>query len=127
MPISFWSEFSKHAARRLVVVWVLAFVGSAAFLALALFSLRAEALRAGERYAQSLVRLASEQTSRSFQTVGQALVIAETELADLAQGERLNEATARTDGVIRYDSDVGNIGVSLKDRDYFQARRSGTR
>jgi signal transduction histidine kinase/CheY-like chemotaxis protein len=141
MPNAFWSVLPKYSFRRLLVVWLVAFVGSAAFLAAALTSLRSEALRTGERYAQSLVRLASEQTSRSFQTVGQALALAEADLADLAEGGRLNEASARpalaaqlrylpyvralwfmdADGVIRYDSDVGNIGVSLRDRDYFQA------
>lgn len=140
MALAFWSESPRYSARRLSAAWLAAVAASAAFLCLALWSLRAEALRAGERYAQSLVRLAGEQTSRSIQTVGQALALAETDLAELAEGGRLTEASARgaltsqlrylpyvralwfidARGVIRYDSDVGNIGVSLADRDYFQ-------
>src|SRR5688572_5205180 len=142
---SFWSELPKYLLRRLLAIWLAALGGSVLFLAIALLSLRAEALRTGESYAQSLTRLASEQTSRSFLTVGQALALAEADLADLQRRDRLTEASARAalsaqlhylpytralwfmdqEGVIRYDSDVGNIGVSLKGRDYFQAHLAG--
>jgi signal transduction histidine kinase/CheY-like chemotaxis protein len=145
MSNSLWSELPKPLVRRLLVIWAVAFVGSGSFLVVALLSLRAEALRAGEGYAQSLARLASEQTSRSFQTVGQALALAEADLAQLAEAQGLTEDSARTalsaqlrylpyvralwfmdaDGVIRYDTDFGNIGVSLRDRDYVQAHLHG--
>lgn len=115
-------------------------LASAAVLAVALAYQREAALREGERASASLARLIAEQTTRSLQTVHQSLRLAESQLAVAAAAGRLNEDSARailrkrldgfpylraiwvmdSRGVITLDSDIGNIGVSLADRDYFR-------
>jgi len=110
--------------------------------------LRGAALNDGERSTSSIARLVSEQTTRSLQTVGQALELSKSRLAELQAGGKLDADSARTllgeelarlpylraiwvmdeAGKIKFDSDVGNIGVSLADRDYFRVyiERPGT-
>ncbi|MES2241752.1 MAG: PAS domain-containing protein [Pseudomonadota bacterium] len=115
-------------------------VVSACAVAIALFYLRGEALRAGEKLTQSLVQVIEEQTGRSFQTVDQRLQLAASRLLALQDEKRLDEHTARTmlreqlsslpfvraiwvldaGGRIVFDSDLGNIGAKLTDREYFQ-------
>jgi hypothetical protein len=105
--------------------------------------LRSAALDDGERSTSTIARLVSEQTTRSLQTVGQALELSKSWLAELQAGGELNEDSARSllreelarlpylraiwvmdsSGKIKFDSDVGNIGVSLADRDYFRVYR----
>ena len=105
--------------------------------------LRGAALDDGERSTSTIARLVSEQTTRSLQTVGQALELSKSRLAELQAGGELNEDSARSllreelarlpylraiwvmdaSGKIKFDSDVGNIGVSLADRDYFRVYR----
>jgi signal transduction histidine kinase/ActR/RegA family two-component response regulator len=128
-------------ARRHVVT--LAFVIcllSAGLLGAGLMYLRAAALREGEQSTRVIAQLVAEETTRSLQTVAQALQLAKSQLAELAAAGRLNEQSARSalrkqleglpyvraiwvmnpQGVITLDSDIGNIGVSLADREYFK-------
>ncbi|WP_397409637.1 PAS domain-containing protein [Polaromonas sp.] len=115
-------------------------VVSACAVAIALFYLRGEALRAGEKLTQSLVQVIEEQTGRSFQTVDQRLQLAASRLQALREEKRLDEHSARNmlreqlsnlpfvraiwvldaSGHIVFDSDLGNIGVKLADREHFQ-------
>lgn len=112
---------------------------SACAVAIALFYLRGEAVRAGEKLIQSLVQVIEEQTGRSFQTVDQRLQLAANRLRALQEEKRLDEHSARamlreqlsglpyvraiwvvdTDGRIVFDSDLDNIGIKLADREYF--------
>lgn len=114
-------------------------LGSALLLSAALAFIRRETVASSERYVLSLSQLVAEQTSRSLQSVSQALELAQSQLQELEAANRLDESTARTrlrqrlqelpfvraiwfmdaQGSIRFDSDEGNIGVSLMDRDYF--------
>jgi hypothetical protein len=90
--------------------------------------------------AQSFAQVIEEQTSRTLQTIDQRLQLAANGLAQLEAAGTLNEAAAHAllqaqvkelpfvraiwvldaQGRIRYDSDPGNIGISLADRPYFQ-------
>jgi PAS domain S-box-containing protein len=118
-------------------------VVSACAVAIALYYLRGETLRAGEQLTQSLAQVIEEQTSRTFQTVDQRLQLAAARLQALKDAKRLDEDSARvmlreqldalpflraiwvldTEGRIVLDSDKGNIGVELADREYFQIYR----
>ncbi len=113
---------------------------SACAVAIALYYLRGEALRSGEVLTQSLVQVIEEQTSRTFQTVDQRLQLAASQLQALRVEKKLDENSARAmlreqlkalpfvraiwvldaEGRILFDSDTGNIGVALGDREYFQ-------
>lgn len=115
-------------------------VVSACAVAVALYYLHGETLRTGEKLTQSLAQVIEEQTSRTFQTVDQRLQLAAARLQALRAGKQLDEDTARTalreqleglpflraiwvldaEGRIVLDSDTGNIGLKLADREYFQ-------
>ena len=115
---------------------------SGALVALALCSLRSLALHSGERLIESFALVIEEQTTRTLQTVDLRLQLAASSLVQAGAG--LNEQSARqllreqikelpfvramwvldAQGRIVYDSDIGNIGVSLADRAYFQIYRS---
>ena len=134
----------SRARYRLPGVLVLFTLASGILLALALAYLRGEAVHTGERRAQSLAQVIAEQTARTFQAVDERLKLAETRLHALEVAGKLDEATARvvlreqlkglpfvraiwvTDGQGRIvlDSDVGNIGLALGDRAYFQAPKN---
>lgn len=127
------------------VLWLVAAfaTGSGLLLAAVLLYLRAEALSAGERLTGALAHVIAEQTTRSVQTVEQRLLLAAHQLMDLKAEKPIDQEAGRAflrrqlgdlpyvraiwtldeDGRIELDSDVGNIGVSLADRDYFQAWR----
>ncbi|GAB3474638.1 PAS domain-containing protein [Polaromonas eurypsychrophila] len=124
------------------IAWLVAglFIVSACAVAIALYYLRGEALRSGEVLTQSLVQVIEEQTSRTFQTVDQRLQLTASQLQALQIEKRLDENSARimlreqlkalpfvraiwvldAEGRIRFDSDTGNMGISLADREYFQ-------
>ncbi|MDO8385388.1 MAG: PAS domain-containing protein [Polaromonas sp.] len=115
-------------------------LASALAVAVALFYLRGEALRSGEKLTQSLAQVIEEQTSRTFQTVDQRLQLAGNSLLAMQRERKPDPDVVRTmlqqqlgelpfvraiwvldaEGRIVYDSDVGNIGVNLQDREYFQ-------
>ena len=114
-----------------------------ALLVAALVYLRNAQFREGEKTTGLIAQLVSEQTTRSLQTVSQALQLSKSQLAELRAGGGLAEESARTtlleplarlpylraiwvmnaQGVITFDSDIGNIGVSLADRAYFKVFR----
>ena len=122
---------------RLAAVLILA---SGVALASALAYLHTQAINTGERLNQSLVRVIEEQTSRTFQNADQRLERAAGKLHSLDSQSLLTPESARavlrdhltdlpfvraiwvldTDGRIVFDSDVGNVGVSLADREYFK-------
>jgi PAS domain S-box-containing protein len=126
-------------------LYVAAFAAaSGLLLALALWYLHAQALRSGQQLAQALSHVIAEQTTRSVQAVEQRLQRAAHDLMDLREEHGMDEATGRaflrtqlenlpyvravwtldTEGRIELDSDVGNIGLSLVDREYFQVYRT---
>lgn len=112
----------------------------AALVASALAYLRSQAIASNERLTQSFTQVIEEQTSRTLQTIDQRLQLAASGLAQLEAAGGLNEPSARAllqaqvkelpfvraiwvldaQGRIQYDSDLGNIGISLADRPYFQ-------
>ncbi|MES2974767.1 MAG: PAS domain-containing protein [Pseudomonadota bacterium] len=129
------------AARR-QIIWLatLLVAVSGIALAAALASLRANAIQAGEQLNESLVRVIEEQTSRTFQAADQRLQLAATRLQALDAAAELNEQSARAmlteqleglpflraiwvldgAGKLVYDSDTGNIGAQMADREYFR-------
>ncbi|MEO7338820.1 MAG: ATP-binding protein [Caldimonas sp.] len=136
------------ARRQIVSAALVLVLASVAGLLGALAYLRSEALREGEQTTRLIAQLVAEQTTRSLQTVGQALELARTQLAELDSRGRLNESEARVvllrsldslpyvramwvldeRGILQLDSDLGNVGVDLADRDYFKVyqERPGT-
>lgn len=119
-------------------------VASGLLAALLLFYQHGQTLEAGARLSGALAMIVDEQTSRSIQSVDQQLELAADALGDLERAGSLNAQSARTllqqraaalpfvrsiwtldrQGRIQFDSDEGNIGVDLSDRDYFQVYRS---
>ncbi|MEO8385105.1 MAG: PAS domain S-box protein, partial [Betaproteobacteria bacterium] len=117
---------------------------SGVLVALALFHLRKAAIESGERLTASFAHIVEEQTTRSIQLVDQRLQAALNGLAQLDATNQLTEQRSRTllkqqlsdlplvraiwflntEGRIKYDSDTGNIGLNLADRDYFQIFRT---
>ncbi|APW38029.1 hypothetical protein RD110_13185 [Rhodoferax koreense] len=117
---------------------------SGAVLCGVLAHLHGEAVQAAERLTASFAQVIEEQTSRTLQTVDQQLQLAARRLAEQGAAGPLGETTVRTmlreqikdlpfvramwvldaQGRIAYDSDVGNIGLSLADRGYFQIYQS---
>jgi diguanylate cyclase (GGDEF)-like protein/PAS domain S-box-containing protein len=101
---------------------------------------RNQALHSGMRTTESLALVIAEQTTRTIQTVDQRLQLAASGLIQLQAKQGLDENSARTllrqhlqqlpfvramwvldaQGQIQYDSDIGNIGMNLADRPYFQ-------
>ncbi|HTH78072.1 MAG TPA: PAS domain-containing protein [Ramlibacter sp.] len=113
---------------------------SFALICAALAHLRTEAIESARRLTDSISQVVGEQTTRTMQTIDIRLMIATHELQELRAANALDQTTARAalrqqikdlpfvrafwvmdrDGVIVYDSDVGNIGISLAHRPYFQ-------
>jgi len=95
---------------------------------------------AGEQQVMAIARIVQEQTDRTLQTVDQRLQLTESQLMQMKASGTLNGPSAQAmlrvqiqqlpfvramwvmdaQGVIVYDSDVGNIGVNLANRAYFQ-------
>ena len=116
---------------------------SGALVVLALAYLRGQAIESGQRATDSFVRIIEEQTTRTLQATDQRLQLAAAGLAQARAAGTLDESSARAllreqirtlpflramwvmdaQGRIVYDSDTGNIGVSLADREYFQIYR----
>ncbi|MBI2771656.1 MAG: PAS domain-containing protein [Burkholderiales bacterium] len=126
--------------RRVPWLFVAFIVGSGALLALALMFLRGEAVRTGERLTQSLAQVIGEQTSRTLQAIDDRMELAAERLQAMQAAGRVTGDAARTllrtqlrelpfvralwvldrEGRIAFDSDVGNVGLSLADREYFK-------
>ena len=127
------------------VLWLAAGVGlvTGAFLALALAYLRSQAIETGQRATESFARIIEEQTTRTLQATDQRLQLAAAQLARAELPGTLDVSSARAllqeqlqslpfaramwvldaHGRIVYDSDTGNIGLDLSDRDYFRVHR----
>ncbi|MGQ2979967.1 MAG: PAS domain-containing protein, partial [Polaromonas sp.] len=142
VPLAIGSSGSGRASNRHSVAWLagLLAIASGCAVAAALTYLRAETLRTSENLTGSLARVIEEQISRTLQAADQRLELAGSRLRVLQAERRLDEDTARamlreqlkelafvraiwvldSSGRIVYDTDLGNIGVSLADREYFQ-------
>lgn len=101
---------------------------------------RTQTLETGRRLTESIAQVIQEQTHRTFQAVDQRLELAADQLADMQASGKSDQRevqaflkkqiehlpfvramwTLDAQGRIQYDSDQGNIGVDLSDRDYFQ-------
>lgn len=134
------SERHGSAGRQILWTATALIVVSGCAVAVALFHLRNEALRSGEKLTQSLAQVIAEQTSRTFQTADQRLQLAASRLQALDAEKRLTEDSARAllreqlselpfaraiwildrQGRIVFDSDTGNIGTQLADHEHFQ-------
>jgi len=127
-----------------VLWWVAAFaLVSGAALAGVLLHMRSEALLGGERLTRALNHVIAEQTTRSLQAVDHRLQVASDELMEMRSEGKVDEDAGRAflrrhlkdlpyvraiwtldeQGRIDLDSDVGNVGLSLADREYFQVYR----
>ena len=128
-----------------MLLWCLAAFAlvSGAALAAMLLHMRSEALRGGERLTRALNHVIAEQTTRSLQAVDHRLQVASHELMEMRSNGPVSEDEGRAflrrhlkdlpyvraiwtldeQGRIDLDSDVGNIGISLADREYFQVHR----
>ncbi|MDP3606203.1 MAG: cache domain-containing protein, partial [Polaromonas sp.] len=124
------------------MVWtaVVLVLASALAVAIALFYLRGEALRSGETLTQSLAQVIEEQTSRTFQAVDQRLQLVGSSLQAMQRERKPDPDAVRTmllqqlselpfvraiwvldaEGRIVFDTDIGNIGLKVADREYFQ-------
>ena len=138
------SQPSKPGTER-SVVWLAAgvVVVTGVLLALALGYLRTQAIEVGQRATESFARIIEEQTARTLQATDQRLQLAAAELARAELTGTLDADSARAllqqqiqsqpfiramwvldaQGRIAYDSDTGNIGVDLSDREYFRFHR----
>lgn len=128
------------------LVWLAVAIAlvSGVLLALGLFQLRSQAIRAGERLNETLAQVVQEQTSRTFQTIDLKLQLAAVGLARLEAAGELNEGSASAlmrnqlqdlpyvralrvldaQGRERYATDPGNVGTDFSDRAYFQIHQS---
>lgn len=125
---------------RLVLAFALV---TTVLLAAALMFMRREALHAGGQRTEALSQVIAEQTARTFQSVDERLQLTLTMLDAMRRSGPVDAESARPllreqlkdlpfvraiwvldrEGRIVLDSDVGNIGVSLADREYFQVYR----
>lgn len=145
LPLAIRPPGAGRASARRPMVWmaVVLVLASALAVAIALYYLRGEALRSGERLTRSLAQVIEEQTSRTFQTVDQRLQLVGNILQAMQQRGKPDPAAVQSmlqqqlgelpfvraiwvldaTGHIVFDSDTGNIGVNLADREYFQVYR----
>lgn len=135
-----------RATRRRVGAAALALVVLSGFLiGIVLLHERAEIVQAGRRSIHSLAHIVAEQTTRSLQTVDQALELSAVELNDLAEAGRLDQAAGRLvllrrlqhlpylramsvldeHGVVVHASDAAAMGENHSGSDHFAAFASG--
>lgn len=132
------SRRTMHVAIAAMTAGVIAVTG--VLTALALAYLRTQAIERGEQGSVAFTQVVAEQTTRTIQTVDQRLELVSAQLGRLEAAGKLNPNSARqllrtqirslpyvraswtldAQGRIEYDSDEGNIGIDLADRDYFQ-------
>jgi PAS domain S-box-containing protein len=142
VPLAIGSPGSGRASNRRPLAWlaVVLVLASGCAVAAALAYLRVETIRTGENLTASLARVIEEQISRTLQAADQRLELAASRLRVLQAERRLDEDSARdmlreqlkelafvraiwvldSSGRIVYDTDHGNIGVALADREYHQ-------
>jgi diguanylate cyclase (GGDEF)-like protein/PAS domain S-box-containing protein len=121
--------------------------GSAVLIVAALLYARAEALAKAENFATSVVAVLAEQTSRTVQDVDHKMQFVARDLIALHATEQLSQRS--TDELLRRhlvglpfvralwvldakgniiaDSETGNLGINLADREYFQVFRDSGR
>lgn len=138
-PSQFPASSGPH--NRHPIAWMAAalILVSGCGLASALFYLRGDAIRSGETVIRSLAHVIEDETSRTIQAVDQRLELVITRMKLQDAGPQLSEESARDilrnqlkelpfvraiwmldkTGRIVFDSDIGNIGVDLSDREYF--------
>ena len=144
-----WMSKLPNVAHKLLWIAAGLVVGSGLLLALALNYLHDQAHLAAHQSTAAVARIVQEQTDRTLQNVDQRLQLAAVGLEQLRRSRELTEPSAQVvlreqvkeipfvramwvmnaKGVIVYDSDNGNLGMNLFDREYFQAhlRRPATR
>lgn len=152
-----WSESESHplpealshearATRRRVTSAAVAVVAlSGLLIGIVLVRERAEIVQVGRRAIHSLAHIVAEQTTRSLQTVDQALELSAVELNDLAHVGRLNQAAGQQvlrsrlqhlpylrgmavldeRGIVVHASDAARIGENHSDRDHFAVFAAG--
>jgi PAS domain S-box-containing protein len=134
--------------RRLLLALLVYVVATGGFLAAILALLRDDALKSGAALSRSFAQVIEEQTARTVQSVDHLLSQVQRELRARQAPGTASEGEMRAlfrgllsdlpyvraiwfidkEGVIRFDSDEGNIGISLADRPYFaQYRQNPTR
>jgi len=140
IPLALGSPGRGRASNRRPLAWLAVFMvlASGCAVAAALAYLRLETLRSAENLTASLARVIEEQISRTLQAADQRLELAASRMRVLQAERRLDEGNARemlreqlkelsfvraiwvldSSGRIVYDTDHGNIGVSLADREY---------
>ncbi|GCL65465.1 PAS domain-containing protein [Pseudaquabacterium pictum] len=128
-------------ARRVLFLALGTSVGVLVAILFGIVVFRNGSVEASRKLNGSFARIVEEQTSRSLQVVDQRLELAAAAFLTLQARGVVSEDSGRlllrdqikqlpllramwildADGHIRFDSDVGNIGLNLADRPYFQA------
>ena len=139
------SQFSAGAgqdslARFIIALTTVLVLLSSVAVAASLYYFRGETLRAGERLTQSIVHVVEEQTTRTFQTIDQRLLLAANLIQKRQADRNFEEGAAQellrdqlkalpfvraiwvldSQGRIIFDSDAGNVGVARGEHEYFQ-------
>ncbi|MBP6703815.1 MAG: PAS domain-containing protein [Vicinamibacteria bacterium] len=135
-------NLTRRQGRRLLIgLAAAAIVLSGLRLGLVLKFMREQAIESNKRLTESFAHIIAEQTTRTFQTVDQRLLLAATRLKERKSAGTLTEESARAllreeiedlpfvralwvldaSGRTVHDSDEGNTGKDFADRDYFQA------
>ena len=134
-----------RSVRRLLL-WFAAgkIIVSGMVVVIALVYVRAQTVESAGRLTDSFAYIIEEQTARTLQTVDQRLQLAAAGIAELDGKGQLGEASARgflrgqlkelpfvraiwvtnADGHVTYDSDEGDIGLDVSDREYFTGFRT---
>ncbi len=150
MPLAIRAAGDGKASARRSIAWMAAglVLASGLAVAAALLYLRGETLRSAENLTESLARVIEEQIGRTLQAADQRLELAASGLQVLQAERRLDTDTARSllreqlgelafvraiwvldsSGRILFDSDIGNLGVNMADREYHRIyqQRPGT-
>ncbi len=139
MSIAFAQPLHKFARRLLWLAAALIAISGLA-VAIALNYANGQAHVAGDSLIQSYSRIVQEEADRTLQNVDLHLQLAEADMQHMQAGNTLTEASAHEmlkkkadempyvramwvldgKGRIKFDSDEGNIGANLSDRDYFR-------
>jgi PAS domain S-box-containing protein len=142
-PLATVAEPRRHAGRRVLWLAVGVVLVTCALLATALVYLRSQAIESSQRATESFARIIEEQTTRTLQATDERLQLATVQLARAESTGTLDASSARAllqeqikslpfvraiwvldaHGHVVYDSDAGNIGADLSDREYFQVHR----
>ena len=134
------STRQSDPASQVLALALLTCLGVLAAVVAALWAFRASTIESSRKLNTSFAHIVEEQTSRSLQVVDQRLELAASAFLAMQAKGAVNDATGRqflreqirqlpllramwildASGRISFDSDVGNIGLNLADRPYFQ-------